>query len=1218
MFSPGHLARSELLCLCGDVGSFWIMSTRSISILCAILSLLGPLRLRAADLPHPDFARDVRPLLSRHCFKCHGPDDATRKSGLRLDLRDAATHPAKSGAIALVPGKVAESELVKRLFTEDADEIMPPPATKIILTPAEKETLRRWVAAGAEYQQHWAFVPPTQPALPKLKDRNWALNPIDHFILARLEQEGFPPSPPADAYTLVRRVYLDLIGLPPTPEEADAFVNASGPGAYERLVDRLLASPRYGERWGRRWMDLARYADTNGYEKDRQRTLWPWRDWVIQALNADMPFDRFSIEQIAGDMLPEATQDQKVATGFHRNTMLNEEGGIDPLEFRFHAMTDRVATTGVTWLGLTVGCAQCHTHKYDPIPHSEYYQMMAFLNNADEPEMDLPKAGSLAQHRADLEKAAKKLADLPNRFPLESVVWQTPRPLSAQASSGESPKILEDGSVLFAGKSADKDSYTFEIETDLVEIDTLRLEALIDDALPSKGPGRVSHGNFVLSEITLAVSPKGSKEPGTPVKFSGGKADVEQSEFPAANAIDGKPETGWAVDAAGKKLNSTHSATFTLDRPIGFVGGSRLVVTLDQSYGGKHTLGRPRISLGAPAPDRRPADVRRKEILAKRYEEWLALGRSESVAWQTLRPTEAKSNLPLLTPQSDGSVFASGDITKNDLYELTFGNDLEGITAVRLEALPDDRLPQHGPGMAYYEGPRGDFFMGEFQLIADGKPVKLVRATESYGRNNFGSTATAALAIDGDPQTGWSTAGREGQRHEAVFNLEQPLAQTRELKLKMMFGRHYACSLGRFRISGTRQPAGAKARGFSVDIQELLLKPPALLTSEQRQTLFEEFLLAVPELADARKEIEGLRKPPVHPTTLVMRERPPENPRPTFLHKRGEYLQPSDPVSAGVLSAVAPFPEAFPRNRLGFARWLVSTNNPLVARVTVNRQWQAFFARGLVRTSDDFGYQGEVPSHPELLDWLALEFSRNGWSMKSLHKLIVMSATYRQSSRTTPALLAKDPENRWLARGPHARLEAEILRDAALRSSGLLSEKMGGPSVYPPQPAGVTEVSFGGSAWPTSTGEDRYRRSIYTFAKRTAPFAMFNTFDAPTGESCVARRDVSNTPLQALTLLNDVFFVEVTQSMGKSLAQREGSADSRIRHVFRNVLTRPPTDEEVTALNTFLNAQRQRFKGREADARLMAGEGQGDAVEQAAWTALARVLLNLDEMITKG
>lgn len=1179
--------------------------------------------LHAAAPGAPDFSSEVRPILSRNCFKCHGPDDAARKAKLRLDVREAALQHAKSGAKAIVPGKISESELVKRILATDEDEVMPPPSTKVQLTAAEKEILKRWIAAGAEYKQHWAFVPPVRPKLPAAgKHQSKISNPIDAFVFARLENEALAPSAPADRSTLARRAAFDLIGLPPTLEEADAFVKDTSPDAFEKFVDGLLASPRYGERWGRRWMDLARYADTNGYEKDRPRTIWPWRDYVINALNADMPFDRFTIEQLAGDLLPNTTPEQNIATGFHRNTMLNEEGGIDPLEFRFHAMADRVGTTGATWLGLTLGCAQCHTHKYDPIPHREYYQVMAFLNNADEPDYDLPKADYEKQRTANLEKAAQLLAGLPDRFPIEKTTWQTPKLVSAEAASGAKAKLLADGSALFAGDDTDKDSYTLVLETGLAGVNSLRLETMIDPSLPGKGPGRSESGNFVLSEITVLAADKNFTGPPRPVKLTGVRADVEQKGFPAAGAIDGKADTGWAIDTGEKSPQATRTATFTFDQPVGFPGGTRFTVKLDQQFGKNHLIGRPRVSLSAPAA---AADaeagalvVQRKEAMEKKFTEWLGRERERVMPWTVVRPREAKSNSPLLTVQPDDSVFASGDITKSDTYELSFRTELRGLTAVRLEALPDDRLPRHGPGMAYYEGPKGDFFMGEFQLFAGGKQVKLAKATQTYAKNNFGGGASAAAATDGDAQTGWSTAGREGERHEAVFVLAEPLASADDLQIKMMFGRHYACSLGRFRISFLTQPGGAVASETPEELRKLLAIPDAKLTAAQRQTLLEQFLLTTPELAAARAEIEKLRKPATHPTTLVMRERPPENPRPTFIHQRGEFLLPTERVEPGVISALAPFPADLPRNRLGFARWLVSRSNPLTARVTVNRQWQAFFGRGLVRTMEDFGFQGETPSHPELLDWLAVEFMEQGWSLKKLHKQIVLSATYQQSSRATPELLAKDAENRLLARGSRARLEAEIIRDSALRASGLLSEKMGGPGVYPPQPAGVTEVAWGGAGWTTSAGEDRHRRSVYTFMKRTAPFAMFNTFDGPTGEACVARRDVSNTPLQALTLLNDVLFVEVSQAMGKMLAAREGPVEERIRFAFRCCLTRSPGEEELATLVKFFEAQKQRFAAKELDAKAVAGDGAGDVVERAAWTALARALLNLDEMITKG
>ncbi len=1168
-------------------------------------------RVVAADVP--DFNREVRPILSNYCFKCHGPDEPARKSKLRLDVREAALKPAKSGDRAIVPGKVDESELVTRIFSGDEDETMPPAATKKTLTAEQKDILKRWIAGGAEYQPHWAFVAPRQAPVPA------GANPIDFFVRARLASEGFKPSPEADRYTLVRRLSLDLIGLPPSPEEALAFVNDPSPDAYEKLVDRLLASPHYGERWARRWMDLARYSDTNGYEKDRNRSIWPWRDWLIKALNADKPFDQFTIEQLAGDLLPDATRDQIVATGFHRNTMLNEEGGIDPLEYRFHAMTDRVATTGVTWLGLTVGCAQCHTHKFDPIQHREYYQMMAFLNNADEPDLDLPAPDADAREATRKERLAKLFAELPGKWPVEDVRWQTVRPAKIETASGERPTILDDGSALFAAASPEKDTYTITFDSDLPDVTQLRLETLADASLPSGGPGRVRHGNFVLSQITVTAAPKSSPERAETVKLVSAQADAAQKDFPVENAINGKAGSGWAVHVEGQKLNVSRTATFAFNRAVTHPGGTRFVVKLDQQYGNQHTIGRPRLSVGAKSADG-PIETRRHDALEAKFTDWLTQERSRAVTWTTLRPVEAKSNLPLLSVQADGSVFVSGDITKSDTYDLKFSGLPRGITAIRLEAMPDDRLPLHGPGMAYYEGPKGDFFMGEFQLNADGKAVTLVHATESFSKNAMGGNpATAALAIDGDPQTGWSASGHEGAASEAVFQLAAPLGQTRELSLRMIFGRHYACSLGRFRVSVTTDPRGAEAREMPDRIAQLLTAPDAKLTASERNELRQHFLLVAPEMAAARGEIDKLRKPTAaSATTLVFRERPAENPRPTFLHNRGEFMQPTDRVEPDVLAILPPLPAGAKHDRLAFARWLVSPENPLTARVTVNRQWSILFGRGLVKTTEDFGYQGEPPTHPELLDWLAVEFVKQGWSLKKLHRLIMTSATYRQSSRVTPEGLAADAENRFLARGPRGRLDAEIIRDATLSAAGLISLKIGGASVHPPQPDGVSEVAYGSPKWPASTGSDRFRRGLYTFAKRTAPYAMLTGFDAPTGEACIARRDVSNSPLQALTLLNDVVFIEAAQALGTALAAMPGSVDERIAVLVRRVLSRPASASDTERLTKFFQTQRERFASGALDAKKVAGDGNGDAVDRAAWTTVARAMFNLDEAITKS
>jgi hypothetical protein len=979
----------------------------------------------------PDFNKQVRPILARYCFKCHGPDKTTRKARLRLDV-EADAHKE-----VIVPGQPEKSELVHRILAKDAADIMPPPSTKTELTAEQKDILQKWIKSGAKFEQHWAFAPPQRPPMPVVKTKNWPKNPIDYFILAKLEANGLQPSPQADRYTLLRRLSLDLIGLPPTPEEMDAFLQDDSPDAYEKQVDRLLASPHYGERWARRWLDLARYADTNGYEKDRPRIIWPYRDWVIKALNDDMPFDRFTIEQIAGDLLPNPRPDQIIATGFHRNTMINEEGGVDPLEFRYYAVVDRVNTTGTTWLGLTMGCAQCHTHKYDPIPQREYYQMLALLNNADEPDYQIPDA-AITKKRDDIQR---------------------------------------------------------------------EIIALVDE---------------------LAA------------KFPGGDAALKKS-----------------------------------------------------------------------------------------FAAWNQRESDQAVPWTILQPTSMKSNMAYLQVLPDSSILAGGDQTKSDTYDLTFSAPIKGVTAIRLEALPDDSLPGHGPGRTYYEGKKGDFFLSEFSVQVNGQTMPFRAASHDHANGAFGAGKVGAeFCYDGKPGTGWSTTDRPAQPHAAVFNFARPVDFDGGVSMQMLFERHYSCGLGRFRIAVATDARHAKATAHGVAIEAILAKPEQDRTAAEKAQLFRRFLDLAPELAAARKDIDKLRATlPDYQTTMVMQERPAKYPRPTQVHHRGEYLSPREAVEPGVLSVLNPLPATAAKNRLGLAQWLVAPDNPLTARVTINRQWQAFFGTGIVATSGDFGIQGDYPTHPQLLDWLAVEFkspspsggaAAKAWSLKRMHKLIVMSATYQQSSRITPDLLAKDPDNRLLARGPRFRLEAELIRDSLLRASGLLSKKMGGPSVFPPQPSSVTQEGvYGPIKWVVSQGEDRYRRGLYTFLKRSIPYAMFSTFDGATGDECLAKRDVSNTPLQALTMLNDPVVIEAAQTLGKSIATMPGSDEQRLTELFRRCLTRPPTKEEQTVLLAYYQQQRQRLERKELDAATIAGAGGADALPRAAWTLVARAVLNLDEMVTK-
>lgn len=1198
----------------------------------SLLALTAPV-LHAGDT-EVDFARDVRPILSGHCFKCHGPDAAKRKADLRLDSQESAWGAGDSGKTVIVPGKPQESELIRRILTEDEDDLMPPPSAKRPLTSRQKDVLTRWISAGAEYHPHWAFVPPREGPLPEVSDATWVRTPIDRFTLAKMESAGLSPSPEADRYTLVRRVYLDLIGLPPTPEQADAFVQDSSPDAYERLVDSLLDSPHYGERWARRWLDLARYADTNGYEKDRPRSMWPYRDWVIDALNTGKPFDKFTIEQIAGDILADELPDDDprktdlmVATGFHRNSMINEEGGNDPQEYRFHAMVDRVSVTATTWLGLTMACAQCHTHKFDPIKQSEYYQFMAFLNNADEIKMDVPDPEIRAKRSRQQQKIAKLEADLINEFPPRLVAdWITPATATFAAESENRAERLSDGSFLVEGDAEDEDVYTLTLDTSLDRITHLQLVALPDPALKHNGPGRADSGNFILSEVEVSAAPLNKPTRAEPVRLDRARADAAQAGYPAWYAIDGKDNTGWGV-ATGGDWHVSRTLTISFREPIRHNEGARVTVTLKQKHGKKHLLGRFRLSLGQELPDDRPMDIRRREHLNHRLARWLDQELPRTVKWKPLTPVTARGSLPTLTIEENDAVFVSGDFSKSDTYWVGFNEAWDGVRAIRIEVLPDQRLPNNGPGRVQYEGPYGDFFMTDLKVRLRDESVKIDRASDSF----HNAANDASKAIDDDLQSGWSIRGGQGQAHNAVFVFDEPLEGEGSLQLQMIFEKYYAAGLGKFRVWVTKdEDAVAVPHPNTIQAALLALKsgPSETERVELMARLRQHYVTLAPELAEELAEIQRLKgQMPRYPTTLVLDERPPGHTRITHIHKRGDFLRPTEEVEPGVPAFLPGLPQGAPRNRLGLAQWLVSPDNPLTARVVMNRAWEAFFGRGIVRTLDDFGFQGELPSHPGLLDWLAVEFVKRGWSLKEMHKLMVMSATYRQSSHVTPDLLEKDPENVLLARGPRFRLEAELVRDAALVASGLLSEKLGGPSVFPPQlPSISTEGAYGPLKWNVSKGEDRHRRSLYTFAKRTAPFAMTATFDAPSGEACVARRDRSNTPLQSLTLLNDEMFLEMARALGREAAQADASVQQRATALFRRCLTRPPTEEELAKLIAFYKKQAARFDSGELEAAKLMDVAEEDLTkakqenlnDQAAWAAVARVLMNLDEAITKS
>ncbi len=984
-----------------------------------------------------DFERDIRPVLAAHCFECHGED--AQESSLRLDSSAAILTGGNSGP-ALIAGKRGESVLLKAIQGDDQEVAKMPPDGPA-LSAEQIELVGRWIDEGAKmpsesaYQHarcasdHWSFQPPGPAEPPRVNDAAWVRNPIDAFVLAQLGVAGLTPAAEADKTTLIRRVTLDLIGLPPTVEQIDAFLADSRSDAYERVVDRLLNSPHYGEHWARDWLDIARYADSNGYTIDGGRSIWKYRDWVIAAMNRDLPFDRFAIEQLAGDMLPGARTDQIVATGFHRNTLVNEEGGTDKEQFRVEAVIDRVSTTGAAFLGLTVGCARCHDHKYDPISQREFYQLFAIFNNCDEPALPVPtdqQAKEMPALLAEIEQSEERLAMVDANSGSRQAEWESSlagklavnwTSLDGRVESAGGAEIisLADSSLLVGGKIPSGDTYTLRAPLPRQSVTALLLETLPHESLPGKGPGLSPEGAFILSEIAIETETAAGKHKAVPVAAA--LADFSPDPGPVSHAIDGKPKTGWRV-ADPAHLGVPQTAIFILQEPLPN-DASEVVVALTHAHGNEpHQIGRFRVSVSTATP--------------------------------------AVLGLP---------------------------------TAVRV-----------------------------------------------------------ALATPAAQRT-------DGQR-KAI----------RE---------HYQT------LDPERMPLAAQ----------------------------------IAELKKRRKQIERATT-----TTLVMRER--EEPRETHVHLRGDFLRPGAVVRPDVPEVLPPLVARGQRaDRLDFARWLVDENNPLTARVTVNRIWQRHFGQGLVATENDFGTQGELPSHPELLDWLARQFMASGWSQKALHRTIVTSATYRESSHARDDLAKADPYNKLLGRQQRLRLQAESIRDVALAASGMLSEEIGGPGVYPPQPEGIYRFTQQKKFWGESKGEDRYRRGMYTYLWRSSLYPFLKTFDAPDATVACTRRSRSNTPLQALTLANDRAFFEIAQGFAAELLAAPAVDDAaRVRLAFRRALARDPADEELSSLLEYLQSERGRFAEATKDAAEVAPKQRPDGTDDAtaaAWTMLARVLLNLDEFITR-
>lgn len=1020
-----------------------------------------------------DFQGDIQPIFEKNCYGCHGPNN--QLSGFRLDLKASALAGGTSGK-DIVPGKPLESPLYARVAGLGGVSRMPMGGQP--LDPALVEWIRRWISEGANWpdaapanaaeapKQHWAFVSPKRPPVPKVNHPSWPRNPIDNFVLSRLERENLSPSPRADRVTLLRRLSLDLIGLPPSPEEVDAFLADKSSRAYERQVDRLLSSPHYGERWGRVWLDAARYADSDGYEKDKQRRVWFYRDWVVNALNRDLPYNQFIIEQIAGDLLPHPTQDQIVATGFLRNSMINEEGGVDPEQFRMEAMFDRMDAIGKGILGVTIQCAQCHNHKFDPLTQEEYYRMFAFLNDSYEanvavytPEEQMKRAEILRRTReieAGLQRHSpdwqERMAQWEEQVKQGQPEWIVVRPAFDELSTGgEKLQPLEDGSYLAQGYAPSQHRLKMTVKTDLENITAFRLELMNDPNLPLDGPGRSLKGTCALTEFEVEAAPASAPDKVTKVRFASATADISQPEVPVEPifddksgkrrvtgpvdyAIDGKEETAWGIDAGPGLRNQARKAVFLAAAPIANPGGTLLAIYLAENHGG----------------------------------------------WN-----------------SD------------------------------------------------------------------------------------------------DNQTN---------------------------------------NLGRFRLSITNTP-GASADPVPQNVREILAIPREERTPEQIQTIFGYWRTTVPEWRAANQEIAEIwRSHPEGSAQLVLQER--DRQRETHVLTRGDFLKPASLVAHGVPAFLHPLPQdASWKNgqptRLTFADWLADRNSPTTARSIVNRVWQAYFGIGLVATSENLGTQAEPPSHPELMDWLAVEFMDQGWSLKKLHRLIVTSGTYQQSSRVTPELYERDPYNRLLARGPRFRVDAEVVRDIELAASGLLNPKVGGTSAFPPAPSFlfIPPASYGPKPWKESVDADRYRRALYTFRYRSVPYPMLQVFDSPNGDTSCVRRSRSNTPLQALTTLNEPMALESARALAEQALIRGGRSDEqRLTYAFRRCVARRPGPQETAQLLSFLSKEKRRFSDGELDSWAMLGGNPALAgllpagmtpAELAGWTALSRVLLNLDETITK-
>jgi mono/diheme cytochrome c family protein len=1151
-------------------------AVKSVLAALAVLAVGWRADLRAASKLAPavtvDFNRDIRPILSENCFKCHGPDDEARKAKLRFDLRTEALKPAKSGKEAIVPGSPEKSELVARITATDPDDRMPPLKSGKKLDAKQIELLRRWIGEGARYATHWAYVKPERPALPLVRNKRWARNAVDRFILARLEKEGLHPSAAADQYTLIRRVSLDLTGLPPTLEEVDQFVRDKNLNAYDALVDRLLTKPSFGEHWARLWLDLARYADSAGYADDPPRTIWAYRDYVIKAFNANKPFDRFTVEQIAGDLLDDSDEEDKVATAFHRNTMTNNEGGTTDEEFRNAAVVDRVNTTMSVWMATSMGCAQCHTHKYDPITQQEYFRFLAFFNNTQDadlkdesPVLELftpeqqEKRKQLQQDIARIEKAFKtptptlsnSQAKWEEHFPRERP-WLSLKPMTMKARDGGLIVPAENNAVKITPQQR-VEQYTLELPLTAESISGLRVEAL-----PSAPNENLNRG-YLITHVAAKIIAAATNHLA---------ARYVRIEIPGKEKILSLAEV--QVFKSGKNIALAGEAS---QSTTAFEGPAQLAIdgNVDGDFG--------------------------KAKSTTHTES------SENPWWQ----------VDLKTPQP---------LERVVIWNRTDNNLQSRLSHYQVSLLDDKQQPVWEKTFADAPNPSTN-------ISIDGSgPVEF--AAIFADANNPASEPKAVIAepVKGKKK-GWMVEAEDGKPHYLTLLPRKPLRAPLGSKLEVTieeFAQREHAPPALLRISASEDQRISEYASVPESILDILTTLPAERDQEKQSALanyYRENL--APELKADRESLKKLKKDlagMVPNTVPIMRDLAGDKRRKTHLQFRGNYLALGEEMTEAVPAAFNPLPREAPMNRLTVARWLVDENNPLTARVIANRFWEQIFGVGIVRTSEDFGTQGDRPTHRELLDWLATELMAQKWNVKEFLKLLVTSSAYRQSSRVTPELQERDPDNLLLARGPRFRASAEIVRDQALAVSGLLSSKMYGAPVRPPQSSLGLTAAFGGSLdWKTSEGEDRYRRALYVEWRRTNPYASMATFDAPNREVCALRRPRSNTPLQALVTLNDPVYVEAAQALGLRMASAPGSTLDKVAHGFRLCLARPPTQAETDRLEKFYDAAQTEYALKPAQAKEMAPPSSDASPkkisELAAWAAVGNILLNLDETLMK-